>query len=300
MTAGVSPSSDLALPIRSVVRATDFGVAITPSGRYIYGMADSAGSAPPPSPHQSWSKAAIWLGVVLVLSVNAVIVLKSCRDLPGEAIDKTGKIIEKAGRVLVDVVSAFNQGRITTEFISYASSISPTHRLQFATLRQTEIFTRKDEASTGFGYIPLPDVVVEARAPVEFTYYLDLNARWQILVKDNVIHVLAPEIKFNQPAVDVSAIHYEVRKDSAFRNTTAAMDGLKQSITQLSKLRARENVNLIRETGRRQTVEFVEKWLMKSFTDGKDYPVKVFFPGEKLPEGLSPDQSPLPRDTAPQ
>jgi len=248
---------------------------------------------PPPSPDQSWAKSTMWMVIVLILAVNAAIVFRSCRDVPGDAIDKTGQVIGKAGKVLVDVVSAFNRGQITTEFISYASSVSPTHHLQFATLKQTEVFTRKDEASTGFGYVPLPELIVEARAPVEFTYFLDLNARWQFNLKDNVIYVLAPEIKFNQPAVDASAIRYEVRKDSVLRNTTAAMDGLKQSITELSKLRALENVGLVRETGRRQTAEFVEKWLMRSFAYGKQYPVKVFFPGENPPPGVQMDNPPV-------
>jgi len=243
-------------------------------------------AAPTPTPHQAWAKTTLWVLVVLIIVVNTVLFLRSCQKLPGDAIEKTGKLVRDAGRALVDVVGAFNQGRITTEFISYASSLSPTHRLQFATLKQTEIFTRTDEARTAFGYVPLPDIVVEARAPVEFTYYLDLNARWQLLLKENVIYVLAPDIQFNQPAVDVSAIRYEVKKDSVVRDTKAALESLKQSVTQLSKIRARENINLVRETGRRQTMEFVEKWLMKSFSDAKQYPVKVYFPGEKLPEGI--------------
>jgi hypothetical protein len=135
--------------------------------------------------------------------------------------------------------------------------------------------------------VPLPEVIVVARAPVEFTYYLDLNARWQLVLQDGVLHVLAPNIKFNTPAVDASQIKYEVRKNSAFRNTTAAVEGLKQSVTILARDRARENINLVRETGRRQTGEFVEKWLMKSFTDGKQYPVKVYFADEKPPAGLT-------------
>ena len=263
-------------------------------------MAENAEpAAPTPTPHQAWAKTTLWVLVVLIVAVNLALFLRSCRNLPGEAIDKTGKLVRDAGKVLADVVGAFNQGRVTTEFISYASSLSPTHRLQFATLKQTEIFTRRDEASTAFGYVPLPDIVVEARAPVEFTYYLELNARWQLLLKDNVIYVLAPDIQYNQPAVDVSAIRYEVKKDSVVRDTKAALESLKQSVTQLSKIRARENINLVRETGRRQTTEFVEKWLMKSFSDAKQYPVKVYFPGEKLPEGIQAEAGVAPQITKP-
>jgi len=229
----------------------------------------------------------MWMGIVLFLVVGGVYVFKSCRDVPGDLIDKTGQAIGKAGNALATVAAAFNRGTVTTSFLSYATSISNNHYLQFATLRQTEVFTQTDEASTGFGSYRYrwPEVIVEARAPVEFTYYLDLNAKWQLLVKENVFYVLAPPIQFNKPAVDASAIQYEVRKDSVFRNTTQAQENLKQSITFLANRRAKENVNLVRETGRRQTTEFVERWLMKAFTDGKQYPVKVYFADESPPGG---------------
>ena len=246
----------------------------------------------PSAARPPWAKTVLWLGIILILSVNALIVLKSCRDLPGDTADKVGRAVDKAALALATVAAAFNQGKITTEFISYATSIHANHYLQFATLRQTEIFTRKDEASTAFGYVPLPDVIVEARAPVEFTYYLDLNARWQLRLHDGVVYALAPEIHFNKPSVDASAISYEVKKDSAIRDTTAAKENLKKSITALSHQRARENIALVRETGRKQTAEFVEKWLLKSFADGKKYPVKVYFSDEPPPPGGGTDFAP--------
>jgi hypothetical protein len=225
----------------------------------------------------------MWVVIVAIVVGAGVYLFKSCIDAPGKVIDKTGQALSKAGNALVTVVSAFNRGTVTTTFLSYASSVTPTHHLQFATLKQTEIFTRKDEASTAFGYVPLPDVVVEARAPVDYTYYLDLNAKWQLILQDNVIYVLAPEIHYNKPAVDASEIRFEVRKDSLLRDTKTAQENLKKSITSLAERRARENLSLIRDTGRKQTAEFVEKWLAKSFSDGKSHPVKVYFPDESPP-----------------
>src|SRR5882672_2063436 len=136
----------------------------------------------PASPKGEWAKRTIWLVILGVVALNAALVFRSCRSLPGDLLDKTGKVIEKTGRALADVASAFTQGKITTEFISYATTVSNQHYLQFATLKQTEIFTRAEETTTAFGYIPLPEVVVEARAPVEYTYYLDLNARWDVVL----------------------------------------------------------------------------------------------------------------------
>lgn len=241
---------------------------------------------PPDAPKSDWPKTILWMFGIGLISLNAAFFLRACQKLPGDAIDKTGQVIEKTGKALAEVASKFTQGRITTEFISYATTISNHHHLQFATLRQKEIFTRSEELTTGFGYVPLPEVVVEARAPVEYTYFLDLNAKWDVLVKDGKVQVFAPAIQFNKPAVDASAITYEVKK--GYLKTAEAQENLKKSITSLATLRARENIPLVRENARRQTTEFVERWLLHSFTDAKQYPVKVYFPGEK-----PPDQIPL-------
>jgi len=235
---------------------------------------------PPTEVKSAWATPVMWMVIVFILVGGAVYVFKSCRDLPGETIDKTGKLAHELGQQLEKVAAAFNRGSITTTFTSYATTISGSQYLQFATLSQQEMFTRKDESSTGFGYIPLPDVIVEASAPVTYTYYLDLNARWDFRVQNGVLYVIAPNIRFNKPAVDVSRITYEVKKDSLIRNTTEAMDHLKSTITALSYAKAEANIGLVRDTGRKQTETFVQNWLAKSFADGKSYPVKVVFRDE--------------------
>ncbi len=247
-----------------------------------------AATEPTPEEKQRAARARsqIWIWVLVIIGVNAALFLRTCANSPRAVADATGRALHSAADALATVVAAFNGGKVTTEFISYASSIEPTHRLQFATIKQKEIFTRRDQPTTGFGYITLPEVIVEARAPIEFTYYLDLNAPWKLVLQDNVIYVAAPRIQFNRPSIDVSAIQYEVRKDSVFRNTAEALENLRQSMTQLAQTKARENIGLVRETGRRQTAEFVEKWLSRQFTDGRNYPVKVYFDGEPLPPPL--------------
>jgi hypothetical protein len=268
-------------------------VEILPHTHYNRSVTDRASPNPPPSagPPNPWTKNMIWLVVIGVVALNSALIFRSCRNLPGETLDKAGKVVEKTGKALADVASAFRQGTIRTEFLSYATTVTNQHYLQFATLKQNEIFTRSESATTGFGYIPLPDVVVEARAPVETTYYLDLNAKWDFVLKGNVVHVLAPPIRFNKPSVDASAITYEVKK--GYLKTAEATENLKKSISSLAMLKAKENASLVRENGRRQTAEFVERWLLKGFTDGKQYSVKVLFADEKPPEDIRPGDMPL-------
>jgi hypothetical protein len=234
-------------------------------------------SEPPIPANARWAKTVLWLGVLFIIALNGALVFKSCVEAPGKVIDKAGAALER-------VAAAFNRGTITTSFVSYATSVTNSLHLEFATLKQMEIFSRQEKTSTGFGYIPLPEVVVEARAPVEFTYYLDLEGPWRIEVKDQFVHVFAPPIKFNKPSVDASAIQYEVRK--GLLKTSEAQERLKRSITSLVTLRAQENIPLVRETGRSQAEKFIETWLLKSFADGKQYAIKVHFADES--SGSSP------------
>jgi hypothetical protein len=237
--------------------------------------------APPRSPGSSWAWPLSLALIVALLLASGLYVFKSCRDLPGDTLDKGSKLAATVGQQLAQVAGAFRQGTVTTSFTSYATTLSGSQYLQFATLSQKELFTRTDESTLLFGYIPLPDVIVEASAPVTYTYYLDLNARWDFLLRDGVIWVTAPDIKYNKPALDVSRFTYEVKKDSHFRNTAEAMENLRSSMTWMTYKKAQANVELVRETGRKQTEAFVENWLAKSFADGKKYPVKVRFRSEK-------------------
>ena len=251
-------------------------------------------AAPPPTAHQSWARTVLWIVIAVIVSVNVLIFFKSCRDLPGDALDKTGKMIDKAGQALSNLAAAFQQKSVTTAFISYATTISNHQRLQVATVKQTEIFTQTNQSSTAFGYVPLPDVVVEARAPVEYTYYLDFAAPWNFVLSDGVLIATAPPLHFNKPSVDASAISYEVRKGHF--KTAEAQESLKRSLTALVQIRARENIPLVRENARRQTAEFIEHWLAQSFTDGKQYPVRVYFADEKV-SSLMPNLLPPGRQT---
>ena len=234
-----------------------------------------------PKAGSQWAWPVTWMVISATLVGGGIYVFKSCRDLPGETIEKTSKLAQNLGEQAQKVASAFKQGTITTTFTSYATTLSGSQYLQFATLNQRETFTRKDESSLLFGYIPLPDVIVEASAPVTYTYYLDLNAHWEFLLRDGVIWVTAPDIRYNKPALDISRITYEVKKDSRFRNTSEAMENLRSSMTLMCYKKAQTNIELVRETGRKQTETFVENWLAKSFADGKQYPVKVRFRSEK-------------------
>src|SRR4051812_17449690 len=162
------------------------------------------------SSSRAW--AAAWIAIVAMIVGAGVFVFKSCRDLPLETMEKGSKLAKEVSAGLAKVAAAFSQGTINTTFTSYATEMSANQFLQVATLTQHERFTRTDAATTAFGYIPLPEVIVEADAPITYTYYVDFNEAWNFALQDGQIIVTAPDLKFNKPAVDVSKMTYEVRK----------------------------------------------------------------------------------------
>ena len=238
---------------------------------------------PPGNPPNPWARTVLWLGVVLILVAGVVYCVKRVLEVPERLGDKAIRVIDKAGQKMSDIASAFTRGTVSNSFISYATTISNQTYLQFAMLKETERFTRTESYTTAFGYLPLPEVVVEARAPVQYTYYLDLNEHWRFVLESNRICVFTPAIRYNQPAVDVSALTFELRKGILNYKRNEVQEQLRKAISGMVALRARENIPLVRETGRRQTEQFIERWLARSFADGQQYTVKVFFPGEPPP-----------------
>jgi hypothetical protein len=206
----------------------------------------------------------------------------SVSRVPREALRAARELFSDARQI----ASAFRTGTVTTSFSSYATQLQGNNRLQVATLQQLEVFERKDEAALFWGQLALPDVIVEARAPIEYTYYLDLKEPWGFALEGRTVLVKAPAIRYNAPAVDVSALRYEIRKGSILRDEAAVIEKLRQGLSELSKERARRHIALVRDTARRQTEDFVETWLKARFSDGGAFRARATFADE--PPARSP------------
>lgn len=253
----------------------------------------SSATAPPHRDSAPWAWAAAAVVIVAILTGAGLYVFRSLRDAPGAMVDKGREVV----RDLADVAAAFRQGTVETRFISYATGVSSGKKLQFATLEQVERFSRRDRASVLWGYLELPEVVVEVIAPVEYTYFLDLEGSWEMTQSGNTIRVIAPPIQANTPAVDPSAIEYTVRQGSLLRDEEVAVEQLRRTLAELTRLRAEDHVPLVRELGRRKTAEFVETWLAGNFDDGGEYRVEVIFVDElpALPDESEVETLPPPR-----
>jgi len=239
------------------------------------------GKPPRPSP-APWALALAAVGVVAILTAGALSVFHSVRRLPSDVIEGG----RQALRDLREVAAAFRTGTVTTVFHGYATELTGTTRLQFAELREEERFERRDSEAVLWGTLALPDVVVEARAPVTFTYTLDLDKEWRFRLEGRDVLVVVPPVEWNPPAVDVSALRYEVREGSVLRDEQVVLDRLRAELTPLLDQRARAHVPLVREAGRRKVEAFVETWLVRGFTDGRAYRARVVFgdePGATTP-----------------
>jgi len=220
--------------------------------------------------------AVVSVAAIIAAAFVTVYVVKTARDVPGQVLEGGRAVLKD----LQKIAEAFTTGTVTTSFLSYATEVSGSNYLQFATLKQVEVFERKDSAATFWGQLELPDVVVRARAPVEYTYYVDFDKKWEFQLQDQTIRVRAPVIEFNAPAIDASGLQFEVVEGSVFRSEDTALEALRTGLTEAAKTRALQNVPLIREMGRRRIAEFVEKWLARSFSDASGYRVEVVFADE--------------------
>jgi hypothetical protein len=186
------------------------------------------------------------------------------------------------------IAEGFRTGTVETTLKSYATQVSGTSRLQFAELRQLESFERKDSTSVAWGAIPLPDVVVEARGAVVYTYVLDLKKRWDLKLEGGAVEVIAPAPEFSTPALDPSTLTFEVKQGSVLRDEVAVRSALQAGLSGLLEQRARQHIPLVRETGRKATEEFVRNFLLATYDDAKSLTIRVRFADE------SPISAPAP------
>ena len=235
----------------------------------------------PSSGRNPWPRVVLALGLVLILVIAGLWVTKTMVQMPAETVHQSIGLVKELGTQAKSVAEAFQKGTIRQEFSSEAVNLTGTSHLQFATLHEKELFQREESGSTAWGLIPLPKVVVQAQAPVEYGYYLDFQSPWEFRQQDHLIVVRTPPISPNTPALDVSALTFFTLEGSVWRDAGAVRERLRETLTGTLAKRARENISLVREIGRQKVAEFVEQWLREKFGDGKDYRVKVIFPDEE-------------------
>lgn len=195
------------------------------------------------------------------------------------------------GEALANIASAFRAGTVETRFRTFTRGVTGSSRLQFSDLDAVESFERTESSTVLWGALALPDVVVEATVPVSYTFYLDLEEVWRLDLTGNRLTVSVPPIRFNPPAPDVSELRVRVVEDSVLRDSEQVVDALRARLTPLLQDRARDNVELVREVGRRRAELFVRDWILQDFPLAEDLRVDVVFEDEEPKQRLAPDSS---------
>lgn len=249
-------------------------------------MSDSTAPTPPER-KSSWPKAVTIMVVAGLLAGVLFYGLRMLREMPGAALEKSTALVGAIGSEAAKVARAFNEKTVREEFVSRATELAGTSRFQFASLRQEETFQRSEAGSTAWGLVPLPTVVVGARGPVDYTYYLDFTGPWEFTSTGSELTVYPPAIGVNPPALDVSALQFYTLEGSVWRKDGAVRERLRESLSAALVERAAKYTGLVREIGRQRLAEFVEKWLAEKFSDGSRLRVKVVFPDERP---LSPEE----------
>lgn len=156
---------------------------------------------------------------------------------------------------------SFTSENAQVRFLSYATQISPSRRLQLAQIEQVEHFERKSEARLLWDRIPLPDVAVSATVPVEYNYYVSLEDAWEFNLTESHLTIIAPSLTPGTPAPNISELRFRVEEGSVLRSERSVARQLQSEITEMLKERALENKALIRELSRQELMELASLWL---------------------------------------
>jgi len=222
------------------------------------------------------------LGLALLLLIGVGVTMRAVTGVPAATLNQGAAIVQEFGKQAATVARAFREQTVREEFLSSSVKLTGTSRLQVATLQENETFRRKESDSVMWGLIALPEIVVQADMPVEYTYYFDFNGPWEFKQEDKTVTVFPPPIVPNTPAADVSKLTFYTLEGHVWQDDKAVRQRLQDELSKALRDRAEEHVKLVREIGRRQLEEFVSKWMADSFSDGHDFHVKVVFPDERL------------------
>jgi hypothetical protein len=241
----------------------------------------------------TWREIAVFgfMGLLAAaLVVGAILALRafSCAEKvarqPVEALDKAE-----------EVARAFKTGTIKTQFISYATRVQGTARLQVVEVGQMEVFRKKDSTALFWNLLPLPDVEVEISLPVMYTYYVDLDQEWRFELEGRTVKVHVPELKHNKPAPDISKMEIKEKRSLVrFVEDDLKRQILESMTAELDK-RAEKNVadlNL-RATAGENIAKFVQAWFatvlkahgVEEAGEIESYRVEVYFPGSTILSG---------------
>ncbi len=179
-------------------------------------------------------------------------------------------------------------GNVTETFVAAIPEIEGAGggRLELASAKTTEIFTRTDERKVLWDWVSLGTTVSEIRVPVTYRYHLRLGDAWRIEVRDGLCYVYAPAVQPTlPPAIHTDGVEKRLDADWLRFDAADQLITLERSITPRLETYAADpkHLGLVRGESRRTVAEFVRTWLLREDQWGDDRvrAVKVIFPDEE-------------------
>ncbi|MCX6985559.1 MAG: DUF4230 domain-containing protein [Lentisphaerae bacterium] len=178
---------------------------------------------------------------------------------------------------------------ITQTFIGYAEQTKKVQHLLL--LKTTRNETDRKEYSFSHPWImngkTLSSAVVEVRAPVTYSYYVDMKGSWKIICEGDTITIVAPKIQVEEPATDLSRLETHIESGKLILNEAGKLEELRKQFypDMIKKAMGSEYMDSVREDARRSLAEFANGWIVADLA--KKYPMKYisvrFEDEEKFP-----------------
>lgn len=174
-------------------------------------------------------------------------------------------------------VELYNE-QITEKFVTTIQQLTGKQSLYVAKLQTVEVVERTS-ATKALG-ISLPSVMLEAKIPVEYNYYISLSGGWRFEVHNKELRVFPPELSSSRPAIDLSKMQFNIKKGSVLRNQKELMKKFESDIPGFLIERAIQHRESVREEARRSVEEFIRNWILTSMAPLEVEQVRVQFPHE--------------------
>jgi hypothetical protein len=248
-------------------------------------------------PSGTWALAIAVLVFTVVLGGGAWYALTVLRSLPGSMAEQGREMGRSAVEQVGELVRSFRTGEVKRRFAVHTTRVEGTNYLQVATLQQDQVYELEDSQALLWGTVELPPVVVRATAPVDYTYFVDLEGEWQFELREEERRILvrAPPLRWNRPAIDVSRLRWTVVRGSLLRDEHEVTEQLRRELMGRAAIQAKGNLPQVRETGRRQVERFVSNWLLQSFpAEARGYAVEVYFRDEDVDWQRAREPAPVP------
>ncbi len=195
------------------------------------------------------------------------------------------RIVDYSKKAVTEISEKFNSEKVVNEFYSYVESIEGSNKLHVATIKTVDRFSKKDSQSILWDLISLPDVVIELHIPVEYNYYVDLKGKWDFSWEesDSTIFVIAPEINYFTPAVNVSKMEIIEKESSMLRDSEQVKEKLRKELSEKLLYVAERKKHLIRDVARKEIKQFLHSWFYNKYfksNSNKQSKLKVIFKDE--------------------